>query len=635
MITLLGCSDNASLATTEKSVKDSNITQEKDSLSENNSTLPENTEVDKNSTVGEILGDYYIKLSDTLKINSEGTVAVYVSSDINKSEKLIYNTALVKKITKEIYANLDDVYDFIFLITNNKVKPDTVSYSGVFSKVQNDVEGIGTNLYNNTAQFHSSGKLKGVMHFAYRSAILKGPTLHELAHYWANKFQFDENDANGYKLGSGSHWGETSFYGGKGQLGGSYAPTLKDYNYTYVGQNNQTWKLQSAASYGWNANGGNGLAYNDVELYLMGMIQKSDVQDLVVSLPYGLSLPQTVIDDPDFQDLVSGESGRRYFMAVETQRKSWSTLLSEHGVPDRNPDYITSQKSFRILTVLLDSHKPETYALKAVHSQVKSLAFKGDDLNANNFNFWEATREIGSLEVNNLLKTLKVLGEKVYITDIYKQKQITFHSKVYQTVRSKYTHRIWLDRNIGASRVCQSFDDEICFGDYFQWGRGFDGHEKKEGNYTTTKSNTLNNTNEKFVIVRSATNKDWLESGVDDNNARRVTLWSTLDGSSVCPAGFRVPTVTEYHDETDRNEFGDAFKNNIDAFEHFLKFPSAGYRNPESSTAAVSYFKTDLLLWTATLNGNRPSLIHTDSNSIYMYSTSVKSMGLNIRCIKE
>jgi hypothetical protein len=36
-------------------------------------------------------------------------------------------------------------------------------------------------------------------------------------------------------------------------------------------------------------------------------------------------------------------------------------------------------------------------------------------------------------------------------------------------------HRVWLDRNLGASQVCTSVTDTACYGDLYQWGRAKDG----------------------------------------------------------------------------------------------------------------------------------------------------------------
>ena len=126
-----------------------------------------------------------------------------------------------------------------------------MSYAGVFSKVSNKVKGIGAPLYNHAPLYGSNGNLQGIMHFAYRGAILSGPTLHEILHNWANKFR---KSSYPYKVGSGSHWGYTGFCGGKGQIGGYDANTFRDENLT--DKLNDQKKIFSAAYFGWNANGG-------------------------------------------------------------------------------------------------------------------------------------------------------------------------------------------------------------------------------------------------------------------------------------------------------------------------------------------------------------------------------------------
>jgi hypothetical protein len=40
-----------------------------------------------------------------------------------------------------------------------------------------------------------------------------------------------------------------------------------------------------------------------------------------------------------------------------------------------------------------------------------------------------------------------------------------------------YTGRVWLDRNLGATRVAASSTDTEARGYYYQWGRNDDGHE--------------------------------------------------------------------------------------------------------------------------------------------------------------
>ena len=69
-------------------------------------------------------------------------------------------------------------------------------------------------------------------------------------------------------------------------------------------------------------------------------------------------------------------------------------------------------------------------------------------------------------------------------------------TQTYLEVTNTTTGETWLDRNLGASRVCTALDDAACFGDYYQWGRDADGHEKFDSTTTATKLiiNNLKNT---------------------------------------------------------------------------------------------------------------------------------------------
>jgi len=40
---------------------------------------------------------------------------------------------------------------------------------------------------------------------------------------------------------------------------------------------------------------------------------------------------------------------------------------------------------------------------------------------------------------------------------------------IYKTVVSPTTNRIWMDRNLGAKRVCLTYDDIECYGNYYKW----------------------------------------------------------------------------------------------------------------------------------------------------------------------
>ena len=113
------------------------------------------------------------------------------------------------------------------------------------------------------------------------------------------------------------------------------------------------------------------------------------------------------------------------------------------------------------------------------------------------------------------------------ITNFILDDGIQFHGKSYKPVTSPHTGRVWLDRNIGASRVCTSYDDAQCYGDCYQWGRGYDGHQDSGSSttpvqaeyYTIAGCGVFIDTDGDFIISSDLYNYDWAQeadAGVSD-----------------------------------------------------------------------------------------------------------------------
>jgi len=213
---------------------------------------------------------------------------------------------------------------------------------------------------------------------------------------------------------------------------------------------------------------------------------------------------------------------------------------------------------------------------------------------------------------------------------------ITHHGVTYGTVTSPYTGRVWLDRNLGASRVCTALDDEQCYGDYYQWGRNADGHEKKNSPTTDVQASSVTNVGHgKFITATYSQDNDWAKN-IDADGRKRIANWNKTDGSGVCPAGYRVPTIDEYKAEL----FDDGsaqISNPDDAFSSFLKLPAAGYRYSELDDTTIHQIGSKGNYWAATAssNGDDSRYVHTGATWLGARSDGYRDEGYSVRCIKD
>jgi len=210
---------------------------------------------------------------------------------------------------------------------------------------------------------------------------------------------------------------------------------------------------------------------------------------------------------------------------------------------------------------------------------------------------------------------------------------ITHNGVNYLEVTSPYTGKVWLDRNLGASRVCTALDDTACYGDYYQWGRDADGHQESNSTITATLATDLNTSANTSFIKNDSSPYDWLDvnnNNVDDNGSLRAANWSKTDGSSICPVGFRVPTEQELKNET--TEASTPVTNNTDAYNNFLKFPSAGYRYYGSGSMYNQGSRG--FVWSSSVSGSRSRNLNFYSSDA-LTSSDGRAHGLSVRCLRD
>jgi len=181
--------------------------------------------------------------------------------------------------------------------------------------------------------------------------------------------------------------------------------------------------------------------------------------------------------------------------------------------------------------------------------------------------------------------------------------------------------RIWMDRNLGASQVAASPTDEAAYGDLYQWGRGPDGHQLRTSLTTSTTSSTDDPGHGDFITTIPSPD-DWR---IPQNDS----LWQGVSGTNnPCPAGFRLPTETEW--ETERTSWSS--NDSSGAFASPLKLVSAGYRYGRTGTIYTGEFGT---YHSSSLRNGfyvRYLHFHIDDANILDYN---QSQGFSVRCIKD
>jgi len=296
-----------------------------------------------------------------------------------------YNLAGISEIQQEIYQKFDDKFDFIFLLLNEKNIPASIKTSGYCGSFINRI-GVGltsqTNLKNNLpSAAGSDGFLKANIVLSSKS-IMSGPSLHELLHTWAN-FGIPASYLNGnQEIDANGHWG---FTGGStpGQLGGFLQSSLQT---NVAGNSNQ----YSVKAFGWNANGGNSVPYNMLELYLMGMIPINQVP----AFDGFTGLSQQINVGNNLQ-----------FTATKRVTYDSATLISVLGGP-RIPSSLTAQKNFRALIVVV-TKEPLSSSDWTYFADESERFGRSADEGTPLLNFWEATDGLGKMQTDNLSNAIR------------------------------------------------------------------------------------------------------------------------------------------------------------------------------------------------------------------------------------
>lgn len=190
-------------------------------------------------------------------------------------------------------------------------------------------------------------------------------------------------------------------------------------------------------------------------------------------------------------------------------------------------------------------------------------------------------------------------------------------------VTNPITGKTWMDRNLGARRVAQSFNDANAYGDRYQWGRRADGHQCSNSRVVYSFANVDTPSHRDF-IGDNVSNTDW-------RSPRNDNLWQGVNGiNNPCPSGYRIPTQTEWEAEYQNWSTQDG----NGAFNSRLKLSASGYRGADgvvASTGTNGEYSSSTIsgIYFRRLGANTTAMSRLNMNNGW------RGGGRSVRCIKN
>ncbi|SEM75554.1 major paralogous domain-containing protein/Por secretion system C-terminal sorting domain-containing protein [Chryseobacterium taichungense] len=220
-------------------------------------------------------------------------------------------------------------------------------------------------------------------------------------------------------------------------------------------------------------------------------------------------------------------------------------------------------------------------------------------------------------------------GDLGCVTFTYNGQNVT-----YTTVRGA-DGKIWLQQNLGSSRVATSLDDTESYGDLFQWGRWDDGHQLR--NSATVSAPSANSPDGLSGIISfilgSGSASWWATNATSDAwNAAAISEITSAVGVDPCKAvgqGWRLPTSTEWATLVGT----EGISNPTTAYASYLKLPAAGYRS--NSSGGFTYVGARGYYWSSDTANSGGKYLYIGSSIANAGSGGPRGQGESIRCIKD
>lgn len=223
-------------------------------------------------------------------------------------------------------------------------------------------------------------------------------------------------------------------------------------------------------------------------------------------------------------------------------------------------------------------------------------------------------------------------GDIGCVTFNYNAQSIT-----YATVRGA-DGKIWLQQNLGSTKVASSLTDEDAYGDLFQWGRWADGHQKRNSvlNGTAPSPNNPQGVtagNASFYSAGYNSGSNWWSSGQtsDTWDGETTSSASGTTGVDPCKAigtNWRLPSISEVENVVNAESISDINS----ALSSNLKLVPAGMKD----YSGIFSPGTRLYLWSSTSSPYTGSGQHLYiSPNVAITNSMGRDGGQSVRCIKD
>jgi len=219
------------------------------------------------------------------------------------------------EVTQQLYTILPDSFDFIITMpAHNIYKPDNYAENvPYFVRAKNEIQNIGIDIFDNTSDFGSAGRLMGTIYHSWSSygAILD----HEIGHAWMADIGESLGLTRGEDSGYTNHWNKYSDIGG--QMASFYRhPNAFLGAGHFIDNGNGTWRIDRDPA---------NMPYSMLDLYCMGLVPKEDVPPIHILQDINdtdhLAVTAGTVETITIDDIIAAEGGERIPLAADSQNK--------------------------------------------------------------------------------------------------------------------------------------------------------------------------------------------------------------------------------------------------------------------------------------------------------------------------